>query len=94
MVGSMPLKDNSLVIALLKALANEQRLLIVKMLMKGERNVGEIESCLTLTQSALSQHLARLRRDHIVQTRRHAQLIYYSLNKEKVASLIRYLDDL
>ncbi len=52
MVGSMPLNDNSLVIALLKALANEQRLLIVKMLMKGERNVGEIESCLTLTQSA------------------------------------------
>jgi DNA-binding transcriptional ArsR family regulator len=94
MADSAPLIDNPEIITLLKAVANEQRFLIVKTLMKGERNVGELESCLTLTQSALSQHLARLRRDNIVQTRRQAQLIYYSLHNEKAASLIKYLDEL
>lgn len=94
MTHSAPLTENPEIITLLKAVANEQRFLIVKTLMRGERNVGELESCLTLTQSALSQHLARLRRDNIVQTRRQAQLIYYSLHSEKAASLIKYLDNL
>lgn len=65
---------------LLKALSNEKRLLIVCALYKGEKSVGELEQIVGLSQSALSQHLARLRRDKVVNTRREAQTIYYSLN--------------
>lgn len=64
---------------LLKALSNERRLLIVCALHQGEKCVGDLEKIVGLSQSALSQHLARLRRDGIVKTRRDAQTIYYSL---------------
>ncbi len=64
---------------LLKALSNERRLLIMCALYKGEKNVGELEEIVGLSQSALSQHLARLRKDGLVTTRRDAQTIYYSL---------------
>ena len=73
--------------ALLKALANEKRLLIVCILVKGEKNVGDLEAQVGLSQSALSQHLARLRRDGIVETRREAQTIYYSI-KDPAASKV------
>ena len=59
--------------SLLKALANEKRLLIVCILSQGEKNVGELEQIVGLSQSALSQHLARFRRDGVVETRREAQ---------------------
>ncbi len=74
--------EENIVIAasLLKSLSNEKRLLIVCTLFKGERSVGELEEIVGLSQSALSQHLARLRRDKIVHTRREAQTIYYSLH--------------
>jgi len=65
--------------ALLKAMANERRLLILCHLAQGEKSVGELERVVPLSQSALSQHLARLRRDRLVSTRREAQTIYYSL---------------
>ena len=68
--------------SLLKSLSNEKRLLIVCTLFKGEKSVGELEEIVGLSQSALSQHLARLRRDKIVNTRREAQTIYYSLHNE------------
>lgn len=64
---------------LLKALSNDRRLMIVCALYGGEKNVGELEKIVGLSQSALSQHLARLRRDEVVNTRRDAQTIYYSL---------------
>jgi DNA-binding transcriptional ArsR family regulator len=64
---------------LLKAMSNERRLLILCHLATGERSVGELEKLVGLSQSALSQHLARLRRDQLVATRRNAQTIYYSL---------------
>lgn len=86
--------NNHEIITLLKAVANAQRFSIIKALMQREMNVGELESCIALSQSALSQHLARLRRDNIVQTRRQAQLIYYSLNNDSVFSLIKYLESL
>lgn len=73
---------------LLKALANQKRLQILYLLKEGEKNVGELEHHIDLSQSALSQHLARLRADGIVQTRRDAQTIYYSLSCEKTRSLI------
>ncbi len=64
---------------LLKAMSNERRLLILCHLAAGEKSVGELEKLVSLSQSALSQHLARLRRDGLVATRRAAQTIYYSL---------------
>jgi DNA-binding transcriptional ArsR family regulator len=64
---------------LLKALANEQRLLILCALLDGPRSVGEINSRVPLSQSALSQHLAVLRTAEVVTTRRESQTIWYAL---------------
>ena len=64
---------------LLKALANEKRLMVLCLLVEGERSVGELNAELDLSQSALSQHLAILREDGLVLTRRVAQTIYYAL---------------
>jgi len=64
---------------LLKALANEKRLLILCLLAETERSVGELNALLDLSQSALSQHLALLREEGMVEPRREAQSIYYSL---------------
>lgn len=77
--------------SLLKALANEKRLLIVCILSRGEKNVGDLEDVVGLSQSALSQHLARLRRDGIVETRREAQTIYYSIKDKAVSALLACL---
>lgn len=64
---------------LLRAMGNPHRLMILSQLIKAERSVGELERVVGLSQSALSQHLARLRRDRLVKTRRSAQTIFYSL---------------
>lgn len=77
--------------ALLKALANEKRLMIVCILSQGEKNVGELEQFVGLSQSALSQHLARLRRDGVVHTRREAQTIFYSIKDSSVTKLLECL---
>jgi DNA-binding transcriptional ArsR family regulator len=73
---------------LLKAMSNERRLEIICALYKGEKSVTELESIVGLSQSALSQHLARLRRDDIVKTRRDAQTIYYSLGNQAVEAIL------
>ena len=78
----------------LKAMANRHRLMIMCELHKGERHVSAIQEALDLSQSALSQHLARLREDDLVRTRREAQTIYYSLANSKVSRLIGLLYDL
>lgn len=77
--------------ALLKAMANERRLLILCYLAEGEKSVGELESLVSLSQSALSQHLARLRRDGLVVTRRSAQTIYYSLAGREAGAIMETL---
>jgi ArsR family transcriptional regulator, virulence genes transcriptional regulator len=64
---------------ILKSMANRHRLLILCSLKEREYSVGELEKVVGLSQSALSQHLARLRKDNLVQTRRSAQMIYYQL---------------
>lgn len=64
---------------LLRALANDKRLTLLCLLVEGERSVGELNAKVELSQSALSQHLAVLRADGLVTTRREAQTIYYSL---------------
>jgi DNA-binding transcriptional ArsR family regulator len=73
--------------SLLKALANKQRLMILCNLARGEMSVSTLNELLDLSQSALSQHLARLRQDELVVTRREAQTIYYSL-KQGLASQV------
>jgi ArsR family transcriptional regulator, virulence genes transcriptional regulator len=74
--------------ALLKAMANERRLMILCHLATGEKSVGEIEALIGLSQSALSQHLARLRRDRLVETRRTAQSIRYRLSGGEVEAIL------
>lgn len=80
--------------ALLKAMANKRRLLILCQLAEGEKSVGELEALINLNQSALSQHLAILRRNNLVQTRRSAQTIYYSLASDEAAGIMKTLYDL
>lgn len=77
--------------ALLKMMGNEKRLLILCQLGNGEKSVGELENLVGLKQSALSQHLARLRGERLVKTRRVSQTIYYSLASEEAARLIETL---
>lgn len=81
-------------VSLLKALSNERRLVIVCALHGGEKNVGELEKIVNLSQSALSQHLARLRRDGLVGTRREAQTIYYFLNDRATKMILKCLCDI
>jgi DNA-binding transcriptional ArsR family regulator len=80
--------------ALLKAMGNERRLLILCQLAGGEKSVGELEEAIDLSQSALSQHLARLRKDGLVQTRRKAQTIFYSIDSAAAAAVMLALQDL
>ena len=64
---------------LLRALANDKRLMLLRLLFGGERSVGELNARVDLSQSALSQHLAVLRNDGLVTTRREGQTILYAL---------------
>lgn len=76
---------------LLKALANEQRLLVLCSLVDGPKSVGELNRSVDLSQSALSQHLAVLREAGVVSTRRDAQTIYYSLADGPAAGVMAAL---
>ncbi len=79
---------------LLKAMSNEKRLMILCYLAEGEKAVGEMERLVGLSQSALSQHLARLRRDGLVKTRRESQTIYYSLSGGEASAVMSTLHSL
>ncbi len=79
---------------LLKALGNEKRMEILYNLLAKELNVGELEKIVWLSQSALSQHLAILRDENIVKTRRAAQTIYYSIKSDKVIKILNFIDKL
>lgn len=73
----------------LKLLASESRLLILCQLAKhGELSVGAIEDKVGLSQSALSQHLARLREDKLVATRRESQTIHYRIADGRIDDLM------
>lgn len=76
---------------LLKSLANRHRLLIVCQLVAGERSVGDLAACLDIRDSTVSQHLALLRKDGIVATRREGQTIWYSIASEPTRRLIATL---
>ena len=79
---------------LLKVLANETRLLILCQLIDGEKPVNELEELVGIRQSALSQHLAILRRERLVTTRRQAQFVYYSLASEEAKTIMGALYDI
>ncbi len=80
--------------ALLKALANKHRLIILCQLTDGEKSVGELEGLLRTRQPHISQHLARLRRDGLVRTRRDSRTIYYGLESDAAGRVIRLLYEL
>lgn len=77
--------------ALLRAMSSERRLLILCELGDGELNVGEIQDRVGLSQSALSQHLAVLREQELVVTRREAQTIFYRIADPAVLKIIATL---
>jgi DNA-binding transcriptional ArsR family regulator len=79
---------------LLKMLANKQRLVLLCRLAEGEASVGELAGHVGLAQSAASQHLAKLRADGVVATRREAQTIYYRLSDEAATRVIGLLCDI
>jgi DNA-binding transcriptional ArsR family regulator len=78
----------------LKALANENRLLILCMLGDGEKSVTELEQALDLRQPTLSQQLARLRADDLVATRREGKIIYYSLASNEAGKTLELMHGL
>ena len=77
----------------LKAIAHEGRLLILTKLSEGEASVSELEDLLDARQAAVSQQLARLRQEGLVQTRRSGKAIYYSLADERVRFIIDAVHD-
>lgn len=79
---------------LLKALSNSSRLMVLCSLATGELTVGQINERVPLSQSALSQHLAVLRRDGLVHTRRSAQAIYYSIADGPAGRVMETLHDI
>ena len=76
---------------LLKAMSNPSRLVILCQLCEGERSVGELEDEVGISQSGISQHLAVLRREHVVATRRDKQTVFYSLASADVMALMATL---
>ena len=76
---------------LLKGLANESRLMIMCVLSEGEVSVGQLNQRIKISQSALSQHLAVLREQGLVQTRRESQTIYYRLADTAAMNIIELL---
>lgn len=89
---AIPEKSDHLA-SLLKVLANDRRLVVLCDLAKhGERSVGELEVVSGLSQSALSQHLAKMRQHGIVKTRRVAQTIFYSVASSEALMVLETLD--
>lgn len=79
---------------LLSAMANPKRLMILCCLVKGEIAVGALANQVGLSQSALSQHLSKLRAQKLVKTRRDAQTIYYSSTLDQVLKVLSTLEDI
>ncbi len=78
----------------MKALGNESRLMILCLLADGERSVGELNEVIPLSQSALSQQLARLRQQKLVTTRRESQTVFYRLADGPADKIIHLLHDI
>ena len=80
--------------ALMKTLGHKDRLMILCHLADGEKSVGEIAGLLEISQTPLSQHLSRMRKENLVETRREAQTIYYSLKSGEAQRIVEVLYEL
>ena len=80
--------------SLMKTLGHKDRLMILCHLADGEKSVGQIARLLEISQSPLSQHLSRMRTEGLVETRRQAQTIYYSLKSQEVSRIVELLYEL
>ena len=87
-------KRASAAAALLRAISHEARLLVLCELATGERSAGELVERSGLSQSALSQHLAKLREAELVATRREAQVIHYRIADQRAQRVLRVLHDI
>ncbi|MBY5923487.1 ArsR/SmtB family transcription factor [Ferrimonas balearica] len=76
---------------LLKSIANGHRLMILCLLLDKELTVGELNDQVPLSQSALSQHLAVLRKEGLVTTRKEAQMVWYQLASPEVEAILSTL---
>ncbi len=76
---------------ILKIMANKNRLMILCSLQDGELSVSELNEAVPLAQSALSQHLAALRKAEVVATRRESQTIYYRVVDKNIVSILETL---
>jgi DNA-binding transcriptional ArsR family regulator len=81
----------AIAVELLKAISHEQRLIVLCMLVDGEKSVTELEALLGARQPALSQQLARLRADGLVATRRDGRNVFYSLAREDARAILETL---
>lgn len=79
---------------LMKTLGHKDRLMVLCHLSSGEKSVGELAGLLDIPQSPLSQHLARMRKEELVTTRREAQTIYYSIASLEAARMVQLMHEL
>lgn len=94
MISDKFVENAEQVAAFLTLLGNSKRLAIMSHLLDGEMSVGSIAERVSLSQSALSQHLAKLRGMDLVATRRDRQMIYYSCKSNEAIQLLRALDSI
>jgi DNA-binding transcriptional ArsR family regulator len=80
--------------SLLRLLANEKRLMVLCQLADGELRVGDLQARVGLSQSALSQHLALLREEGVVATRREGTAIHYRIADQAALRVIQTLAEL
>ena len=80
--------------SLMKTLGHKDRLMILCHLAMGEKSVGQIAELLEISQSPLSQHLSRMRKEGLVETRREAQSIFYTLKSGEAARIVEVLYEL
>mgnify|MGYP001604029426 FL=1 len=79
---------------LMKTLGHKDRLMVLCHLTSGEKSVGELAGLLDIPQSPLSQHLARMRKEELVTTRREAQTIFYSIASPEAARMVKLMHEL
>lgn len=77
--------------AMLRLLANAKRLMILCHLVKGEKSVGQLAELVDLSQSALSQHLAKLRVQGLVESDKQGQMVYYRISNPEVEAILSTL---
>lgn len=78
---------------ILKSISNIYRLQIIQLLMTGEKNVTELNAQVKVSQPALSQHLARLRKEGIVDTRRDQRQIFYRISNPNILRILAVVED-